>query len=62
MQTALTINERSNKDDIIGAAIECQTIDATNLKLNDERIKDLEQKQKALFVMLGLLATYALVF
>tara|TARA_R100000655_G_scaffold3072_2_gene11522 strand:- start:580 stop:762 length:183 start_codon:yes stop_codon:yes gene_type:complete len=60
MQTSVT--EKSSRDDVIGAALECQTIDATNLKLNDERIKDLEQKQKALFVMLGLLATYALVF
>ena len=60
MQTSVT--EKSSRDDVIGAALECQEIDSINLKQNEARINDLEGKQATLFIMLGLVTTYALVF
>lgn len=59
MQTSVT--EKSSRDDVIGAALECQEIDSTILKQNEARINDLEGKQATLFIVLGLVITYALV-
>lgn len=59
MQTSVT--EKSSRDDVIGAALECQAIDSTILKQNEARINDLEGKQATLFIVLCLVLTYALV-
>tara|TARA_R100000700_G_C3083293_1_gene87960 strand:+ start:86 stop:289 length:204 start_codon:yes stop_codon:yes gene_type:complete len=58
----LTITERSSKDEIIGAAMECQAVDALSLKLYKESNKDFSQKQRVLFILLIVTTTCALLF